>query len=112
MRGLFFSDLHRNHHAITHISSQLKTAQIGIRVGDFAGYGKGLEDALEPLAIGTPLYLITGNHDDAEELKWICREYECFHYIHTKYMSLGGGVPSLSCGITEEGGSTDSKVLQ
>ncbi len=110
MRCLFFSDLHGNQEAITRISYQLEQVDVGFGLGDFASFGKGLADTLEPLDIGTLLYFIPGNHDDSDELKWICREHESFHYIHGEHVSLdgktfaglGGGLPGLPFGVTEE----------
>ena len=110
MKGLFFSDLHGKHQAITQIRNQLKQVDVAFGLGDFGSFGKGLAETLEPLDIGTPLYLIPGNHDNSDELKWICREHEFFHYLHGDYVifdektfaGLGGGLPGLPFGVTEE----------
>ena len=110
MKGLFFSDLHGEQQAIARIGTQLKQVDVGFGLGDFASFGKGLADTLEPLDVGTLLYLVPGNHDDSDELKWIYREHESFHYFHGEHVTLdgktfaglGGGLPGLPFGVSEE----------
>ncbi|MFX1244652.1 MAG: metallophosphoesterase [Promethearchaeota archaeon] len=110
MRILFFSDLHQDHNAITHIEERLKQVDCAFGLGDFATFGKGLGYALEQLDVGTDIYLLPGNHDDAEELKHICAESAQFHFFHGKqitlreinFAGLGGGMPGLPFAVTEE----------
>jgi Icc-related predicted phosphoesterase len=110
MKAFFFSDLHGDQQAIMRIKTQLSEVEVGFGLGDFATFGKGLSETLEPLAEETEVYFIPGNHDDAEELKWLCKEHEVFHYLHgehvrldTKtYAGLGGGLPGLPFSLTEE----------
>ncbi|MFX1509516.1 MAG: metallophosphoesterase [Promethearchaeota archaeon] len=110
MKVLFFSDLHGQSHAISHIRTQLVQVDVGFGLGDFASFGKGLSDILRSLETDTSIYFIPGNHDDADELKWLCREYDSFHYLHGDHIELkgktfaglGGGLPGLPFGLTEE----------
>ncbi|MFW9935412.1 MAG: metallophosphoesterase [Candidatus Thorarchaeota archaeon] len=110
MKALFFSDLHGEQKAITHISTQLAQVDVGFGLGDFATFGKGLTETIEPLDVGTTVYFVPGNHDDAEEMKWICREHDNFYYFHGEsvtmngktFAGLGGGLPGLPFGLTEE----------
>jgi Icc-related predicted phosphoesterase len=110
MRVLFFSDLHQDHEAIMHIQSQLDQVDYAFGLGDFASFGKGLQDTLTALDVGTDIYLLPGNHDPAEELKLICASHDSFHYFHSELISfgkttfagLGGGLPGLPFGVTEE----------
>jgi Icc-related predicted phosphoesterase len=110
MQALFFSDLHGDKHAITRITDQLKKVEVGFGLGDFASFGRGLIETLEPLLVGRDVYFVPGNHDDADELKWLCQEHEDCHYLHADHVTLGnrtfaglgGGLPGLPFGVTEE----------
>ncbi|MFX1576101.1 MAG: metallophosphoesterase [Promethearchaeota archaeon] len=110
MKALFFSDLHSDQESIARISSLLGQVDIGFGLGDFASFGKGLTETLEPLDIGTQIYFVPGNHDDADEMKWICREHENFQYFHGEsvtikgktFAGLGGGLPGFPFGLIEE----------
>jgi Icc-related predicted phosphoesterase len=110
MQILFFSDLHQDQRAISRIQTLLRQVDCAFGLGDFASFGKGLQDTLEPLDVGTDVYLLPGNHDSAEELKLICGNYEHFHYFHgemiilgkTTFAGLGGGLPGLPFAVTEE----------
>ncbi|MFX1317693.1 MAG: metallophosphoesterase [Promethearchaeota archaeon] len=110
MKVLFFSDLHGDQLAISHIRGQLKQVDVGFGLGDFANFGKGLEDTLEPLASNVELYLVPGNHDDADELRCVCRDFENLHCFHGEsivlgdktFAGLGGGLPGLPFAVTEE----------
>jgi Icc-related predicted phosphoesterase len=110
MKMLFFSDLHGQAQAISRIRTQLTKVEVAFGLGDFASFGRGLDDALEPLDVGIPIYLVPGNHDDADELKWLCQEHDSFHYLHNEFIELdgktfaglGGGFPGLPFGLTEE----------
>ncbi|MFW9831999.1 MAG: metallophosphoesterase [Candidatus Thorarchaeota archaeon] len=110
MKILFFSDLHQDHYAISDITRQLHHVDIAFGLGDFANFGRGLIETLETLDIGTELYFVPGNHDNADELKWICGEHECFKYFHGKheminsntFAGLGGGLPGVPFGVTEQ----------
>ena len=110
MKALFFSDLHGDQHTISHISTQLAQVDVGFGLGDFASFGIGLVDALESLEVGREVYFVPGNHDDADELKWLCREHANFHYLHGEYTvinhkafaGLGGGLPGLPFSLSEE----------
>ena len=110
MRILFFSDLHEDQKAITHIQKLLSQVNCAFGLGDYASFGRGLQDTLTPLDVGTDIYLLPGNHDPAEELKLICASHNSFHYFHGEQISLGkmtfagfgGGLPGLPFGISED----------
>ncbi|MFW9983884.1 MAG: metallophosphoesterase [Candidatus Odinarchaeota archaeon] len=110
MRILFFSDIHGDHGAISRISQQLPEMDAAFGLGDFASFGRGLEETLEKLDVGTDVYLLPGNHDDADELKLICKEHSHFIYFHGEYVifesktfaGLGGGKPGLPFSVSEE----------
>ncbi len=110
MKSLFFSDLHGDQQAITRIKTLLAKVDVGFGLGDFATFGKGLPETIQPLVSSTEVYFVPGNHDDAEELNWLCEEHEVFHYLHGEHVSLdnktfaglGGGLPGLPFGLTEE----------
>ena len=107
---MFFSDLHGDQNAISQISQQLSEMDAAFGLGDFASFGKGLEEALEQLDVGTDMYLLPGNHDDANELKLICKEHSHFTYFHGEFAvlasktfaGLGGGIPGLPFGVSEQ----------
>lgn len=83
---------------------------VAFGLGDFASFGRGLEETLEQLDVGTDVYLLPGNHDDANELRIICKEHSHFTYFHGEYVvlasktfaGLGGGKPGLPFGVSEE----------
>ena len=110
MRVLFFSDLHGDQVAISRIADQLPEMDVAFGLGDFGSFGQGLQESIEKLDVGIDVYLLPGNHDDANELKWICKDYSRFHYFHGEHISLGsnnfaglgGGVPGLPFAVTEE----------
>ncbi len=110
MRILFFSDLHGDQVATSRISQQLLEMDAAFGLGDFASFGRGLDETLEQLDVGTDVYLLPGNHDDANELKLICKERSHFTYFHGEYVvlksktfaGLGGGMPGLPFGLSEE----------
>jgi Icc-related predicted phosphoesterase len=110
MRILFFSDLHGDQVAISRISEQLPDMNVAFGLGDFAILGRGLEETLEQLDVGTEVYLLPGNHDDAKELKWICKEHSSFNYFHGEHIvlesksfaGLGGGMPGLPFRVSED----------
>lgn len=110
MRILFFSDLHGDQVAISRIADQLPDMDIAFGLGDFASFGRGLQETIEELDVGIDVYLLPGNHDDANGLKWICKDHSSFHYFHGEHLSLesfnfaglGGGMPGLPFLVTEE----------
>ncbi len=110
MKILFFADLHQDSGAISQIAVLLKDVDYGFGLGDYASFGTGLQDTLDHLDVGKELYLLPGNHDDAEELKIICLEHDRFHYLHGEHITLdkitfgglGGGLPGLPFAVTEE----------
>ncbi len=110
MRILFFSDLHGDQDAVSRISQQLPEMDVAFGLGDFVSFGRGLDEILEHLDVGTDVYLLPGNHDDAKELKLICKEHPHFTYFHGEHVvvgtktfaGLGGGKPGLPFGLSEE----------
>ncbi len=110
MKILFFSDLHQNSTAISQILEQLKRVDVGFGLGDYATFGKGLLETVEQLDTGLDLYLLPGNHDDAEELNEICKDLSNLHYFHADFVTLGkitfaglgGGLPGLPFGLSDD----------
>ena len=110
MRILFFSDLHGDQVATSRISKQLPEMDAAFGLGDFVSFGRGLDEILEQLDVGTDVYLLPGNHDDANELKLLCTEHSHFTYFHGEHVvlgtktfaGLGGGKPGLPFGVSEE----------
>ncbi len=110
MKILFFSDLHGDQITISQIKKQLSKVDYGFGLGDYVTFGSELAKTLDTLNVGTEIYFLPGNHDDVNELKWICQEYDGFHFFHSRYVKikqltfagLGGGIPGLPFAVSEE----------
>jgi Icc-related predicted phosphoesterase len=89
MRVLLFGDLHGNPDATRRIATQLKQVECGFCLGDIVSLGKGLQQALAVLDVGTELYVLPGNHETEEGMQRGCAEHPHFHYFHGQHVALG-----------------------
>ena len=89
VRVLLFSDLHGDLEATRRIAGMLRDVDYGFCLGDLSRFGRGLQESIEVLDVGTPLYLLPGNMDPAGEVERACRERPNLHYFHGCSMRLG-----------------------
>jgi len=61
----------------------------GFCLGDLSRFGRGLQESIEVLDVGKPLYLLPGNMDPAGEVERACRERPNLHYFHGCSIQLG-----------------------
>lgn len=91
MRILAFSDLHRDRETALQIVAASADADVLVGAGDFAMRGLGLADTLNVLSgVTAPLVIVSGNHDNAAELKSACAAAPMLHYLDGDAVSLEG----------------------
>ena len=91
MKILAFSDLHRNCEMAREIAQASSEADIVIGAGDFGTQGEGTADTIEILRdITVPIIIVPGNHDDLDELRALCLDWQNAHFLHGESVSLGG----------------------
>ena len=113
MRILAFSDLHMARNRATDLAVASAEADLVIGAGDYCNARQGLEEMMQLLSgITTPLVLLPGNAESAEELSATAPDGA--HVLHGTGMTLDGlhlfglgyGVPvtpfgDWSCDLTE-----------
>lgn len=102
MKILAFSDLHRNVEAARKIVEASAGADVLVGAGDFATRGQGASDTIEILrTVGIPTILVSGNHDNLQELQDLCSDWPdghvlCGHGVMfggVSFHGLGGEIP-------------------
>lgn len=102
MRLLAFTDIHANLNIVKLLSEKAKSfnCELIVCAGDLSFFGQGIKEMLHALdAIGLPIILIHGNHEDeaeiesivsnCENIKWI--HQDTHHYKNYTFMGFGGG---------------------
>ena len=91
MKILAFSDLHRDADAARRIVAEARHADVMVAAGDFATCRVGAGEILDILAdAGVPMVMVSGNHDDPDELRALSAEIPGLHYLHGDGVSIGG----------------------
>ncbi len=113
MNILAVSDLHRDVEKTKAIVSASSQADIVACAGDFATKGEGIHDTLDLLKkIQCPVVLVSGNHDNYEELKTICDQWENAHLLHGSGVVLNGvSFYGLGCAIPNRGDAIWNETL-
>jgi len=102
LKILAFSDLHRDVAAARKIVAASTDADILVGAGDFATYGQGAAEIIQILqTANTPTVLVSGNHDNLEELSRLCSGWANGYLLHgqsvqlanTSFFGLGGEIP-------------------
>jgi Icc-related predicted phosphoesterase len=105
LRILAFSDLHRDQAAARLIVTASPKADIVVGAGDFGAKGQGIVDVIEILEeITIPTILVSGNHDNLNELRAASRNWKSFIVLHGEsttidevtFFGLGMEVPQRS----------------
>jgi len=104
MKILAFVDLHSNISALRDIAKKAKKCDIIVCAGDISIFQQNLDFILERLnAIGKPILMINGNHEDDITLESACFNYKNIIFIHARsyrinnfiFFGYGGGGFSL-----------------
>jgi Icc-related predicted phosphoesterase len=91
MRILAFSDLHENMKALARLKVAAKKADVIICAGDFTVFGRSTEKMLREIdALGAPVVLIHGNHEDEDEVVSHLPKFKNIHWAHGKVIELVG----------------------
>ncbi len=102
MKILAFSDLHRDVEATRKIVAASVNADILIGAGDFSTRGQGAAEIIQILqTANTPTVLVSGNHDNSEELRELCSNWTNGHLLsahsvrlgNITFFGLGGEIP-------------------
>ncbi|HIG98742.1 TPA: hypothetical protein HA231_04945 [Candidatus Woesearchaeota archaeon] len=85
IRILAFSDLHGNDAALRILARKAKKADIVICAGDFTVFEHNILRVMRKLdALGKPVVLVNGNHEDEALVAEICRTLRNVTFIHRK----------------------------
>jgi len=99
---LAFSDLHRDVQATRKIVAASTDADIIVGAGDFATRGQGTAEIIHILqSANKPTVLVSGNHDNLEELRGLCSGWINGYLLHGQsvtikditFFGLGGEIP-------------------
>ncbi len=102
MKILAFSDLHRDAEAARTIVASSADADVLVGAGDFANRGQGAAEIIEILrTANTPTVLISGNHDNSDELQNLCSRWPQGYFLNAQpvtlanitFFGLGGEIP-------------------
>ncbi len=92
MKILAFTDIHSNKKHIDVVKEKSKKYDPDLLIcsGDLTYFGLKLNFVLKLLnSIKKPIILIHGNHDDKDELKILCSEYDNLIYLHKEVYDFG-----------------------
>jgi Icc-related predicted phosphoesterase len=111
LKILAFSDLHSDVAAACEIAEASADADLLICAGDFATRGQGTGDIIGVLkTVKCPAVLVPGNHDNSQELRELCSDWDDGHLLHGNaltiagitFCGLGGEVPQRNAAIWNE----------
>ncbi|MFK5980054.1 MAG: metallophosphoesterase family protein [Rhizobiaceae bacterium] len=120
MKILAFSDLHRDVEATKKIVELSKDADILVGAGDFATRGQGTAETIEILKTANlPTVIVSGNHDNSEELLQLCSSWQNGHHLHgqevtfagVSFYGLGGEIPLRNTAEWNEALSEDEASM-
>ncbi|MES3630055.1 MAG: metallophosphoesterase [Longimonas sp.] len=99
---LCVSDIHSDRSAARHLVARALEVDIVVGAGDFCDMRRGLDRTIGILSeIDTPMVLVPGNAESAEELQQACANWEAAHVLHgsgvtlqgVPFYGIGGGIP-------------------
>ena len=91
MKILAFSDLHRDVATAAEIVNASKDADVVVGAGDFATHLEGAEETISILsAIKAPTILVSGNHDQHDDLQALCSNWHSCHVLHGTSVAING----------------------
>ena len=122
MKILAFSDIHRDTEAARSIVAASTDADVLVGAGDFANRGQGAGEIIEILRTANrPTVLVSGNHDNSEELQHLCSGWPQGHFLNAQpvtlanitFFGLGGEIPQRNAAEWNEAISEEeaSKAL-
>jgi len=85
MKIFAFTDIHGNDKLIQEVVKQVQTKnpELVVCSGDITIFGRELNEVLEKLdKIKKRILIIPGNHEDSDELKKACKNFENITYLH------------------------------
>jgi len=122
MKLLAFVDLHGSKSMLKKIAALVKTDKIEyvVSAGDITIFGDSMLQIINSLdAIGVPVLMVHGNHEDAASMKRICEKTKNVKFIHKQayeageYVFLGyggGGFSSIDKDFEEWTNSAMHKI--
>jgi len=91
MKILAFSDLHLDRVAAEKLVSAARGADVVVGAGDFGIRQQGLSDFVDMLGlIEVPTLLVAGNHDDIDNLRRACADWQAATVLHGEAVTVGG----------------------
>ena len=88
---LTFSDIHDDLHAASHLIKQSAKVDVVVGAGDYKMPHNDLGEIIRSLMkIEKPTVLVSGNCENAEELKDACRAWPNAHALQGEQVTLGG----------------------
>lgn len=102
LKILAFSDLHRDVEATRTIVAASTKADVLVGAGDFATCGHGAAEIIQILrTANTPTILVSGNHDNSNELRKLCSSWPQGYLLNAQpvtlanitFFGLGGEIP-------------------
>ena len=91
MKILAFSDLHRDKKAASVIAAASAEADLVVGAGDFGTAGEGIGDVIAILReITAPSVLVSGNHDNLDDLRAACRGWASCTILHGENTIIDG----------------------
>ena len=83
LKILAFSDVHGNEKHLKALAAKAKKADIVVCAGDFTVFENNILRVMRKLdAIGKPVILINGNHEDPMLVSEICRKLKNIRFVH------------------------------
>ena len=90
MKILAFSDLHRDAEATRAIVAASSDADVLVGAGDFANRGQGAAEIIGILRTADmPTVLVSGNHDNSDELRDLCSGWPQGYFLNAQPVTLG-----------------------
>jgi Icc-related predicted phosphoesterase len=88
---LVFSDIHADFRAASNLVKRSADVDVVVGAGDYSMPRQGLEEIIRALMkIEKPTALVSGNCENAEELKNACRAWTNAHVLQAEQVTLGG----------------------
>lgn len=91
MKLLHFTDPHGNLNVMTKIRLQSKDVDVILMTGDLTLMGRDLNAFLSRLNMcKAPVLIIHGNHEEEEEMKVYCAQYDNVTFLHKQFVQIQG----------------------
>jgi uncharacterized protein len=87
---LFFSDLHGDMKALSNLKAKAKDTDLVVCAGDFTVMERNVDDVMKNISgIGKHVLMLHGNHEDEDNIKELCNNYDNLTFLHKGVYHVG-----------------------